>query len=823
MCKRVSVWVAAVVCTAAATVSVQGQERGNPPNRVFEVQSVQHDVSGRLDQMVGVHVPPKQRPLLSTSEPVPATNTQPDPVLQTSTAPSQLSGSPGFPGVGNGFESYLVQVAPPDPNLAVSSHYIVQWVNTSLAVFDRTQGNAPVLLEAGNTIWSGVGGPCETTNDGDPIVQYDRADDRWVFTQLANTSGPTYYQCFAVSTSNDPRGPYNRYAWTFSSLNDYPKLGVWSDGFYGSYNMFLPFAGTYFFQGAMVCGYDKNAMIQGAASVTAQCSQLSASYGSLLPADIDGATPPPTGAPGLFVNYGSNSLNLWQLHVDFTNVNNATLTGPINIPVAAFSAACNGGTCIPQPQTTQQLDSLADRLMYRLAYRNFGDHDALVVNHSVTAGTSTGIRWYEIRNATTASPSVYQQGTFAPDGNYRWMGSTAMDKLGDMAVGYSVSNGSSVFPSIAYSGRQASDPLGTMQAETIMLGGTGSQTTGLSRWGDYTALRIDPADDCTFWYTNQYLQSSGTFNWSTWIASFSFPGCASTAPDFTLTATPSSQTVTQGNQTTYSVSYSALNGYSGSVTLSASTPTGISASFSPNPITAPGMVSTMTVSTSSNVTGNDTLTITGTDSSASLTHSTSAQLVVNPTLVSLSLNPTSVSAGSSSTGTVTLSGAVPVSETVTLSSSNVQVATVPSQVTLSAGASYVTFPVTTYSVQASTTVTITATYGSQTLQTTLTVNPAPTPSFTLTASPTSLTIARGSRSSSTITINPVNGFSSSVTFSASGQPAYTSVKFSPNPSTSSTKMTISVGNRAHSGTYSITVNGSSGNLATSTSVSLTIP
>jgi hypothetical protein len=821
---RVKIWLLALACVAGSPL--KGQVHPNPPNRVFEVHSVQHDRSGRLDQMVGVHVPPRQRPFLPIDVPVPSPNAQPDTVLQTSTAPAQLTSSgSGFDGVGNGFDGYVVQVAPPDPNLALSANYIVQWANTSLAIFDRTQNNALVLLETGNTIWSGVGGPCETTNDGDPIVQYDRQDDRWVFTQLANTQGPTYYQCFAVSISNDPRGPYNRYAWTFSDLNDYPKLGVWSDAFYASYNMFLPFLGNYFFQGSMVCGYDKKAMIQGASSATAQCSQLSSSYGSLLPADLDGSALPPAGAPGLFVNYGSNSLNLWKLHVDFSNVNNATLTGPINLPVAAFSAACSGRTCIPQPGTAQQLDSLADRLMYRLAYRNFGDHDALVVNHSVVAGSSTGIRWYEIRNPNT-SPAVYQQGTFAPDANYRWMGSIAMDKAGDVAVGYSVSNGSNLFPSIAYTGRLNADALGTMQAETVMLYGSGSQagTAALSRWGDYTAMRIDPADDCTFWYTNQYLEATGTFNWSTRIGSFSFPSCVSPTSDFTLTASPSSQTVTQGTGTSYSVSYSPSNGYSGTVTLSTSTlPAGVNATFNPTTITV-GTSSTMTVGTASNTTtGTYNLTVAGTDTSnASLTHSTAVQLTVNPTLVSVSLNPSTLIGGSSSTGTITLSGAATLAgAVVSLASSNPVVASVPASVTVPAGLSSASFTVTTSSVASSTMITISAAYaGGQTQQAVLTVNPGP--SFTLSGSPSSLSIARGSRGNSTVTVTPANGFSSSVTFSASGLPSRTSASFNPNPSATSTATTISAGPKAPTGTYNITVKGSGGGVSASTTLTLTI-
>src|SRR5262249_10958089 len=158
--------------------------------------------------------------------------------------------------------------------------------------------------------------------------------------------------------------------------------------------------------------------------------------------------------------------------------------------------------------TTQFLDSLADRLMYRLAYRNFGNHESLVVNHSVASGSTGGVRWYEIQNPN-GTPSVVQQSTFAPDSNVRWMGSIAMDKLGAMALGYSVSS-SSINPAIAFTGRVPSDPASTMEPETRIINGTGSQTGGLSRWGDYSAMQVDPSDDCTFWYTNEYLSSSGS-------------------------------------------------------------------------------------------------------------------------------------------------------------------------------------------------------------------------------------------------------------------------------------------------------------------------
>jgi hypothetical protein len=165
--------------------------------------------------------------------------------------------------------------------------------------------------------------------------------------------------------------------------------------------------------------------------------------------------------------------------------------------------------------------------MYRLAYRNFGTHESLVVNHSVTVGsnkgTSVGIRWYEIRDPN-GTPTVFQEGTFAPDSSFRWMGSIAMDNVGDIALGYSLSS-SSVFPSIAYTGRVPTDPLGTMEGENIVKAGGGSQVKSFIRWGDYSAMVIDPVDDCTFWYTTEYIASTGSFNWSTEITSFKFPRC----------------------------------------------------------------------------------------------------------------------------------------------------------------------------------------------------------------------------------------------------------------------------------------------------------
>jgi hypothetical protein len=226
----------------------------------------------------------------------------------------------------------------------------------------------------------------------------------------------------------------------------------------------------------------------------------------------------------LNLDVNAGLLNLWKFHVNYANPPTSTLSSvPFKVPV--FSPACGGGICIPQFGTNRRLDSLGDRLMYRLAYRNFGDHEALVANHSVTAGTGVGIRWYEIRNpfSCTSNNCIYQQGTFAPDANFRWMGSVAMDKVGNMAIGYSVS-GSGMNPAIRYTGRVPTEPPSILESETSIIEGTGSQTNA-SNWGDYSSMSIDPVDDCTFYYTTEYLNDYGTYNWRTRIASFKFPSC----------------------------------------------------------------------------------------------------------------------------------------------------------------------------------------------------------------------------------------------------------------------------------------------------------
>ncbi|MGN6313150.1 MAG: hypothetical protein ACTHMO_05235 [Rhodanobacteraceae bacterium] len=454
-----------------------------------------------------------------------------DGAVQNSAFGSAPALSSTFDGVGQGFAGpqgvFTVNSAPPDTIGAVGATQYVQMVNTGFAVFDKSTKSVIYGPVPTSTLWAGFGGGCEANNDGDATVVWDRAAGRWIISQFSVSTTP-YLQCVAVSATADATGAWYRYAFSYGNTQfpDYPKMGVWPDAYYETFNVFN---NGQTFAGAKLCAYDRNSMLTGAAA-TQQCFQLSTSYGGVLPANVDSATLPPAGSPNYMLNFTSNQLNMWKFHVDWSNPSNTSLTGPIAIPVANFSAACGGGTCIPQVNTRQQLDSLGDRLMYRLAYRNFGDHESLVVAQSVQVGTSrknpyTGVRWYELRNLSAAQPTVYQQSSYAPDTNYRWMPSVAMDKLGDIAVGFSESS-SAMYPAIRYAGRLATDALSTLSAESSIMDGSGSQSgQNLSRWGDYSGMTVDPVDDCTFWYTNEYLKNTGAFNWSTRVGTFKFASC----------------------------------------------------------------------------------------------------------------------------------------------------------------------------------------------------------------------------------------------------------------------------------------------------------
>ncbi len=478
--------------------------------------------------------------------------TVPVPAPYTQTATYMPLGAPigtNFEGLGLGTPGFGISGAPPDTTLAVSPTQIVQWVNSQFAVYNKAgvpQLPAPGFLN-GNAIWSALGAAslCATTNRGDPIVQYDRINQRWILSQFAFNAGFTRNsQCIAVSQTSNALGAYNLYEYSFGNvLPDYGKLGVWTDAYYITYNMFT--TGSTF-AGGRACAYDKAAMLAGTAAVSI-CFNSTARF-SFLPADLDGTTLPPAGSPNPHISWDwafSNGPPLANYNMQITKFKPNFVTpalstfndgfggatfSTVNFPLDATTiASCgdNGNACVPQLGTTQLLDTLGSRQMYRLVYRNFGTHDALLVTQAVDpAGpVPAAMRWWEIRNPNAAAPIVYQNSTYNPGGtDSRWMSSAAFDKLGNIGIGYSVSS-AAMNPAIKVTGRLRNDPKNLLRTEVLVQAGGGSQTTTLSRWGDYSTMQIDPADECTFWYTTQYIGSNGTFNWRTRIASFKFPNC----------------------------------------------------------------------------------------------------------------------------------------------------------------------------------------------------------------------------------------------------------------------------------------------------------
>jgi len=574
-----------------------------------------------------------------------------DPVLQKETRP-MVGATQGIVVGGITSPGYV----PSDSNIAVGPNHIVEAVNIQFAVYSKI---GAILAGPTNIqkLFAPLGGNCSNPI-GDPIVLYDRQADRWLISDIGDKSG--YAECVAVSQTNDPTGAYYLYGYSFGKLlNDYPKLSVWptasNSAYLATYNIF----GSTGFAGADLCGLDRSKMLVGDSSAAQLCQMTPNSEGSYLPSDMDGPTPPLDGTPGLFITWQDNDpgeLYLRSLTLDFGS-GMATLSPATTISVANDSLACgNGGTCVPQPGTSQTLDSIGDRLMYRFAIRHFADHDRAVVNHAVANGNQVAIRWYELYDPA-GNVTVNQQGTFAPDGSSRWMASMAEDQNADIGLGYSVSS-SSVYPSIAYTGRVPSDPLGTMESESAIMAGSGSQAgTYGNRWGDYTAMVVDPNDDCTFWYVDQYQRVTGTGNWHTNISSFAFSGCESSGtPDVSLTANPSAATVTQGSSSSSTIMVLPSAGFGGSVTLSASgLPGGVTAAFNPNPATS---TSTLTLTASGTAaTGTVPVLIAGV--SGSLAPTTTLSLTVNPAAVNgVTLSPNSLFWGKINVGSTSAPRAV---------------------------------------------------------------------------------------------------------------------------------------------------------------------
>jgi len=511
-----------------------------------------------------------------------------DPVLQTTPTTLITPAGLGFNGIGVS-SGYQVQFIPPDTSGAAGDTQYVQFVNVPYAVFDKQTGNfcQNVNGQASCTQPNTSGyffqlsglfkaatnfpqtNPCANRDDGDVVVVFDRMAHRWILSQFAVPTGGPYYHCVAVSQTSDATGGYYVYAFQQPYFPDYPKIGVWPDGYYATFNMFR--GGR--FLGATVCVYERSKMLAGA-SARQLCTSPNSSYGSLLPSDLDGkstdlnasyvsasnagdttctagAACPPVGTPNILANFSGGYLQLGFVTVNWS-AGSGTISWPQRVTGAAsFTPACNGGACIPQPGTSQKLDSLGDRLMFRLAYsrpcvaysstpgqcQTWDANYHLVVSHSVTVNPATssvtGIRWYDLLPAFKSimvgksailTTTINQQSTFSPDSDYRWMSSIAMDRAGNIAVGYSRVS-ASLYPSVGIAlgtvgsfNATTGERLTPLSLESFVTKGSGSQTR-YDRWGDYAHMSVDPTDGCTLWFTSQYQTVTGVFDWSTRIYS----------------------------------------------------------------------------------------------------------------------------------------------------------------------------------------------------------------------------------------------------------------------------------------------------------------
>jgi hypothetical protein len=580
--------IALVAIVAVAISAGATQARGNARGPTFS-EAVAFDVTKPLRELAkgkpaGTELPratgrdTDREPSVVGDSPAAATAQAPAPAGAPSATSSIPAPTANFEGLSNqdNFDVFGFRVNPPDTVGDVGPNHYVEMINLVFAVYDKSGTKLVGPVDTG-TLWSGF--PVEDCTDpsGDPIVLYDQFVDRWILTQFTTRGfdDPTlpFYDCVAISTTGDPTGSYYRYAFITQPdpdggyfFPDYPKYGVWTD----SYVMTTRDFGLIDAYGISVYALEKNKMVNGEPNARAvqffldsDVVPLNLIGDGLLPADVDGKQKPPPLSPIPIVGtqddnafYGAtfDALNIWELSVHWQANPTASLTLTTQLPTAPFDSIypCGGNPgqtsrdCLPQPGVAPTANNLLDILSYRqrptwrAAYRNFKGYESIVTSQSVEApGPTAAMRWYEIRRSAgnTVYPaggpsySIYQQGTYAPgDGVHRWMGSIAQDKQGNAALGYSVVNGVDVYPGIRYTGRMAGDPLGQMTlGEGVIINGSGIQRTSNSRWGDYTSLNIDPADDCTFWYVNEYYtaagQASSVAGWQTRIASFKLPGC----------------------------------------------------------------------------------------------------------------------------------------------------------------------------------------------------------------------------------------------------------------------------------------------------------
>ncbi|MGH9484212.1 MAG: hypothetical protein ACRD1F_04075, partial [Terriglobales bacterium] len=453
-------------------------------------------------------------------------------------APARLVTS--FDGLGYGFQG--LHPAPVrkgrfgprgalDLSLAVGPKQVVEIINSEMAVFNK-QGKVLYGAVPTNTVFEGFGGRCARTNNGDAVVRYDQLAHRWLFVMPifsrppGQPTGP-YGMCYAVSTTSNALGTYYRYEFQRKLFPDYPRPAVWPDGYY------VPTSSGDGVIQKKDCIADRAKMLKGEPA-TEQCVVIDG-VSFLNNADLEGTTLPPPGAPDLLFAAGgtqlkgvfdSDVLYWFKVHVDWKNYRKTSVTPGQAIAVAPYHFLCNGqlSNCVPQPGAKTYLDAQGDKIMQRVVYRRWEGHQSIVLEHSVdTAAHAGGVRWSEFRLNSKGDPVLYQQGTYAPDGNYRWMASMSMDKFGDIGVGYSY-GGPTVYPGQRFAARLSGDPLGKLTTkEAVLAQGHGSQH-GSNRWEDYTTTAMDPVDDCTFWYVGDYLKAGAPAS-TTKIGAFRLPGC----------------------------------------------------------------------------------------------------------------------------------------------------------------------------------------------------------------------------------------------------------------------------------------------------------
>jgi Dockerin type I domain len=459
-------------------------------------------------------------------------------------------------GVGVGLAGFSPSSNPPDVNGRVGGTQYVQWNNTSFAVFDKNTGALLLGPTAGNTLFQSLGGLCASHNDGDPVVSYDIMAGRWILSQFVvqGPVGSASHQCVAISQTADATGAWYTYDFLTDGTNfvDYPHMGVWPDSYYMTGHIFNA-AGTSVLA-ARVYAFERAAMLAGG-TARMQSVNMAADPGIAtggLPADVESFTPPPAGAQEYVIAPNGSTTNRTDLYRIATTwgasptmvLSAETVNTTVGLGTPTCVSNSNGRDCVPQIGAggganvpTDDLDSISRHYMHRLAYHNNGGTESLLVTGPTTGAVTTprhgAVKWIEWRGAAGSSPpTLFQSGTYDPTpttSDYRWVPSIAMDNVGNIALGYSKSS-NTTRASIWITGRLVSDTINTMGAEALVQAGAGTQTAGAgNRWGDYTSMTLDPIDQCTFYYTNEYLKADGTFNWSTRISLYSFPTCSSVA------------------------------------------------------------------------------------------------------------------------------------------------------------------------------------------------------------------------------------------------------------------------------------------------------